>query len=397
MRPPLEVAQVIEQFLPQIPTQDLTVHQRRTLQAIRACRTAELGAHIDACDQCGHLRISYNSCRNRHCPKCQGLNQEMWTIQQEDQLLPTAYFHVVFTLPHELNGLCLHNPRFMYDLLLRAAWYTLHIFADDPKWLGAKTAATMVLHTWGQTLVLHPHVHCIVPNGGLTANGQWQFPKRGNDRFLYPVKALKKVFKAFFLKQMRQALEQGLMALPSDFPSSKTGYYQWKEKLYQKQWVVFTKKPFAGVQHVVRYLARYSHRVAITNHRLRAIDQKQVHFEYKDYKDQAKKKIMVLSGLTFLKRFCLHILPPRFRKIRQYGFLANACKARDIALARKALGAKQQQLLKRAQRRELAKKRLFQHRADQCPCCLNGQMVIIGIRPPNKDPPAQSKQLLKIV
>jgi len=393
MRPSLEVAQVIEQFLPQIPAQDLTVHQRRTLQAIRACRTAELGAHIDACDQCGHLRISYNSCRNRHCPKCQGLNKEMWTIQQEDQLLPTAYFHVVFTLPHQLNGLCLHNPRFMYNLLLQAAWYTLHTFASDPKWLGAKTAATMVLHTWGQTLVLHPHVHCIVPNGGLTADGQWQLPKRGNDRFLYPVEAMKKVFKAFFLKQLRLVLEQGLLGLPPDFPASPGTYYRWKEDLYQKQWVVFTKKPFAGVQNVVRYLARYSHRVAITNHRIKHIDQQHVHFEYKDYADQAKKKIMTLAGLTFLKRFCLHMLPPHFRKVRQYGFLANACKARDIALARKALGLKNQQLLDRAQRKVLAKLRLFKLQADQCPCCQMGKMIIFHIYAPNKDPPKFIPQL----
>ena len=387
MRPQLEVAQVIDRFLHQLPDHKLTKYHRRTLKAIQACRTASLGGHVDACDSCGHLRISYNSCRNRHCPKCQGLNKEMWTIQQEDQLLPTTYFHVVFTLPHELNGLCLHNPRFMYDLLLRSSWYTLNTFARDPKWLGAKSAATMVLHTWGQTLVLHPHVHCIVPNGGLTSKDEWQLPKRGNAKFLYPVKALKKVFKVFFLKQMRLALEQGLLIFPPDFPSKPARYHPWKENLYAKDWVVHTKKPFAGVQHVVKYLARYSHRVAITNHRIKQIDQQSVQFDYKDYADRGLKKVMTLSGKDFIQRFCLHILPPGFRKVRQYGFLANASKTKDIAAARKALGRKHKQLLQRAERKVLAKLRLFSQKVDRCPCCQKGKMILVYAFIANKDPP----------
>ncbi len=396
MRPQLEVAQVIDRFLDQLPGHKLTTHHRRTLRAIQVCRTASLGGHVDACDSCGHLRISYNSCRNRHCPKCQGLNKEMWTIQQEDQLLPTSYFHVVFTLPQELNGLCLHNPRFMYDLLLRSAWYTLNTFARDPKWLGAKSAATMVLHTWGQTLVLHPHVHCIVPNGGLTVDGQWQLPKRGNANFLYPVPALKKVFKAFFLKQMRRALEQGLLILPPNFPDSRNKYYQWKENLYAKKWVVFTKKPFAGVQNVVKYLARYSHRVAITNHRLKQMDQQVIQFAYKDYKDAARKKVMTLSGKDFVQRFCLHILPEGFRKVRQYGFLANACKTKDLATACKVLSRKHKQLLSRAERKALAKHRLFSHQIDQCPCCKKGKMILVYTFTANKDPPVYLSCFTKI-
>ena len=394
MRPQFEIAQVIEQFLPQLPQAALPVHHQRTLKAIRDCRTAKLGGHVDACDACGHLRISYNSCRNRHCPKCQGLKKEMWTIQQEDQLLPTTYFHVVLTLPHELNGLCLHNPRFMYGLLLQAAWYTLDTFARDPKWLGAKTAATMVLHTWGQTLVLHPHVHCIVLGGGITPDGQWQKPKHGNAHFLYPVAAMRQVFKAFFLKQMRLALEGGVLTLPPDFPANPKAYYNWKELLYQKQWVIYTKKPFHEVQNVVKYLARYSHRVAITNHRLQRVDEHQVHFQYKDYAHKAQKKVMVLKGIDFLKRFCLHILPPRFRKVRQFGFLANACKAKSLAKARKALNCKQAQLLNRAQRKELAKQRLFKEHADRCPCCQKGKMIIIDVWLTNKDPPAYIKGMV---
>lgn len=387
MKTRFELAQVIEQFEHQLPVGQLTAHHRRTLAAIRRCRTAALGGHVDACEECGHLRISYNSCRNRHCPKCQGLNKEMWIIQQEGQLLPTTYFHVVFTIPHELNPLCLHQPRLMYNLLFRAAWYTLDTFARDPKWLGAKTAATIVLHTWGQNLSLHPHLHCIVPNGGLTAQGQWQLPRRGNARFLYPALAMKKVFKAFFLKQLKELITAGALPLPKEVPAQGAASYRWKENLYQKEWAVFTKKPFAGVHNVVKYLARYSHRVAITNGRILDVDPNQVRFSYKDYAHGAKRKEMTLTGVHFLHRFCLHFLPPRFRKIRQFGFLANACKGRDLARARKALGLKQQILLSKAQRKILAKDRLFDQHMDRCPCCRQGQMVIIGVFAPNKDPP----------
>ncbi len=176
MRPKYEIADIINQFYDENFRVRIPVHQQRVLNALRACRTAQLGGHVDACDSCGYTRISYNSCRNRHCPKCQGLQREMWTIQREEELLPVAYFHVVFTLPHELNGLCLHNPKFMYDLLFESAWFILNTFSRDQKWLGAQSAATMLLHTWGSNLSLHPHIHCIVPNGGITKNGDWQKP-----------------------------------------------------------------------------------------------------------------------------------------------------------------------------------------------------------------------------
>ena len=388
MRPAFDIKQAVVRFGPRLPTQGLTRHHKRTLQAIAACRTAALGGHIDACDECGHLRISYNSCRNRHCPTCQGLDKEMWAIQQEEQLLPVPYFHVVFTLPHELNGLCMHNPRFMYGLLLEAGWHTLDSFGSSPKWLGARTAATVVLHTWGQNLSLHPHIHCIVPSGGLCKDGKWQLPKRGNARFLYPVAAMKKVFRAFFMQRLRSALEQGLTALPAGFPYKRGPYYRWKEALYSKAWVAYTKKPFAGPQKVVQYLARYSHRIAITNHRILDIGQDTVRFAYKDYADGARKKEMALDGTEFLRRFCLHILPPHFRKMRHYGFLANACKNKVLAQALAALANKKLQLSSRSQRRALAKQRLFGKAADKCPCCHKGQMVTIETLEANKSPPA---------
>ena len=386
MRPKHEVADIIKQFLPQMTIEKLTNHHKRTLSALERCRTAALGGHIDTCEDCGHLRISFNSCRNRNCPKCQGLNKETWIVQQEDMLLPVAYYHVVFTLPHELNELCLHQPRFMYDLLMKAAWHTINTLANDPKWLGAKTAATMVLHTWSQTLVLHPHVHLIVPNGGLDKEGNWQFPKRGNGNFLFPVVAMKKIFKGFFMAELKKVIAGGMLTLPPNFPF---GYHYklWKNEFYKKDWVVYTKKPFSGVKQVVAYLARYSHRVAITNHRIKNIEDGVVTFQYKDYKDNAKKKLMSLKGTGFLQRFCLHILPQNFRKIRQYGFLSNACKAKSLNQARSSLGAKVRQLLTRKERKELAKKRLFGDKTDACPCCENGKMVTLIIWERNKAPP----------
>lgn len=386
MRPTHEVADIIKKFLPQMDKTKMPIHHQRTLSALERCRTAALGGHIDACDECGHLQISFNSCRNRNCPKCQGLNKETWIVQQEDMLLPVAYYHVVFTLPHELNELCLHQPRFLYDLLMKAAWHTINTLANDPKWLGAKTAATMVLHTWSQTLVLHPHVHLVVPNGGLDKEGNWQFPKRGNGNFLFPVVAMKKIFKGFFMAALKKVIAGGMLTLPPNFPF---GYHYklWKNELYKKDWVVYTKKPFSGVKQVVAYLARYSHRVAITNHRIKNIEDGVVTFQYKDYKDNAKKKLMSLKGTDFLQRFCLHILPQNFRKIRQYGFLANACKAKSLNQARSSLGAKVRQLLTRKERKELAKKRLFGDKTDACPCCENGKMVTFIIWERNKAPP----------
>ena len=382
MRPQYELADVIRQFLPSMDRKKLPIHHQRTLSALERCRTAALGGHIDQCDGCGHLRISYNSCRNRNCPKCQGMNKEMWIIQQEDMLLPIAYFHVVFTIPQELNELCLHQPKFMYDLLFRSAWHTLRTFASDPKWLGAKSAATMVLHTWSQTMMLHPHVHCIVPNGGLAKTGntfKWQFPKRSNGKrqgnFLYPVSAMKKVYKGYFLSELKKIIENGTLPLPPNFPTGYN-YKKWKDLLYRKDWVVYTKKPFAGVKHVVNYLARYSHRVALTNHRIKKIAEGQVIFEYKDYKDGGKKKPMSLKGGDFLRRFCLHILPKGFRKIRQYGFLSNSTKAKSLALARVALGERVKVLLSKKERKALAKDRLFKSESlEQCPYCKKGKMV----------------------
>lgn len=386
MRQQYEIADVIRQFYDDDFRKGIPVYQQRTLKALLQCRTAALGGHIDVCDGCGLLQISYNSCRNRNCPKCQGLEKESWTIQREEELLPVPYFHVVFTLPHELNGLCLHNPRFMYDLLFDSAWYVLQTFANDPKWLGAQTAATMVLHTWGQNLQLHPHVHCIVPGGGLDKEGHWQNPRKGGPDFLFPALAMNKVYRAYFLKQLKIALESGQLSLPDDFPKRK-GYKLWKEQLYKKEWVVYTKPPFSKPENVVNYLARYSHRIAIYNQRIINVTNEAVTFRYKDYRDGSKQKTMVLQGREFLRRFCLHIVPDRFRKIRHYGFLSNAVKIKYLKLAKMDLEKKRFIALSREERRAYAKLRLFGFPDDTCHCCGQGKMVAFDSWSANKDPP----------
>jgi hypothetical protein len=389
VRPQHELAGVVRRFLPRMDSTKVPPHHLRALSAIRGCRTAALGGHVDACDGCGHVRVSYNSCRNRHCPKCQGVRKEMWLVQQGDMLLPVPYFHVVFTLPHEMNVLCMHGPRFMYGQLFRSAWHTLKTLALDKKWLGAKTAATMVLHTWSQTLVLHPHVHCIVPGGGLGKEGSWHFPKRGNGTFLFPVAAMKKLFRGHFMAQLKKAVADGTLPLPKGFPAG-AAFKKWKGGLYQKDWVVFTKKPFSKVHNVVSYLGRYSHRVALTDHRITGIGESTVTFRYKDYRDGAKKKEMVLQGTEFLRRFCLHILPGGFRKVRTYGLLSNASKAKSLALARRSLGEKQRALLTRAERKEVALQRLFPdgRRTGTCPCCNKGRMVTVHVWACGRSPPA---------
>jgi hypothetical protein len=382
-----ELADIINRFYNEDFRLRIPVHQQRTLHAIQRCRTATLGGHVDSCDSCGHIKISYNSCRNRNCPKCQGLQKEMWAIQREEELLPVAYFHLVFTLPSELNGLALRNPRFIYDLLFEAAWYTIRTFGEDPKCLGARSAATIVLHTWGQQLTLHPHVHCIVPSGGLKKDGTWQRPKKGNAKFLYPILAMNQVFKAYFLRKMSAQLELNALSLPPSFPMNRN-YYNWKEKLYAKSWVVYAKPPFGGPKHVVKYLARYSHRIAISNQRILDITDTHVSFRYKDYKNGAKLEVRKLTGHNFLQRFCLHILPHRFRKIRHYGFLANASKRKSLLLARKALSLSNTMALTKAQRKELAISRMFSEQANKCPCCHKGTMIIRELFAPNKEPPS---------
>jgi hypothetical protein len=297
----------------------------KATQAIVKCRTAALGGHLDQCDNCEELKVSYNSCRNRNCPKCGNLKKEQWILDRTSELLPIPYFHTVFTIPHELNPLFLANPKHMYTLLFKAVSETLSKLALDPKFLGAQVGVTMVLHTWGQNLSFHPHVHCIVPGGGLSPSG-CSFV-RSKKKFFIPVRVLSKVFRGKFLSLLKKAYEQQQIhfiieeSLPYDEEASF--FSALIDSVYEKDWVVYCKKPFKTPHHVVQYLSRYTHKTAIYNNRLVSMDEETVTFRYRDYKEESKVKFMKLNAMEFMRRFMLHVLPSGFQRIRYYGFLSN--------------------------------------------------------------------------
>lgn len=317
MRPAFEVASVINQHWRNILCHgNYNTWQLRTLDAIRRCRTASLGGHVDLCTNCHHTRISYNSCRNRHCPKCQQIQRERWIQAREAELLPATYFHVVFTLPDALNKLCLFEPAKLYKILFDTAWSVMKSFAADPKHLGAETGMISILHTWGQNLSLHPHLHCIVPGGGII-HERWKHAK-ADGKFLFPAKALSDVFRARFVNALRRTFK-GI---------DRTFYNQ----LFKTNWVVYAKRPFGGPKQVVEYLGRYTHKIAISNHRLFNVTSDEVTFRYKDYRDESKSKMMTLSSTEFIRRFSLHILPRGFMRIRHYGILSSSRKLKTIPL-----------------------------------------------------------------
>ena len=387
MTPRPEIGAILRGCWSRLDLSKYSHHQVRTLAALRDCRTSALGGHVDACDSCGIIKISYNSCRNRHCPKCQSVEKEAWILAREADLLPVTYFHVVFTMPHELTDLCRFDPQVMYGILFDSAWETLSQFGSDPRWLGAQIGATMILHTWGQNLSLHPHVHCIVPSGGLTKEGHWQAAKRGNDSFLFPVKAMSAVYKAIFLRKLIEKIQSKTLVLPPTFDMEKKAFKAWKNDLYNKPWVIYAKRPFGGPKQVIEYLGRYTHKVAISNHRIQNVDNQAVTFQYKDYKTGGDTKTMTLTEDEFIRRFCQHILPPKFRRLRHYGFLSNASKGKSLAKARQSLGVRQQMCLDKAQRKALARERLLGQNPNQCRCCKTGTMQLVGFLPPVRPPP----------
>ena len=343
----IEVADVLNRLGNKIENIGLNTWQLRTLSAIRKCRTAALGGHIDACDDCGNISISYNSCRNRHCPKCQGKNRDDWIAKRTTELLPVPYFHVVFTLPDHLNPLAIHNPKLVYDLLFESAWETLAQFGKNH---GIQSGMIAVLHTWGQNLSLHPHLHCIVPGGGVDKDGKWQ-NIRSDGKFLYPVKALSKVFRAKYCQKLKER--------------SSLDYLKIQKQLWEKQWVVFAKKPFGSPKSVVEYLGRYTHKIAISNNRIKSIDDQNVTFEYKDYKQNGIKKQMTLSHGEFIRRFAMHILPKRFVKIRHYGFLSSTCKRQKL------------KDLQRQLKVQLIEKPNKEAKIRKCQCCKTGNLHTI--------------------
>lgn len=346
-----------------VKNKTLNTWQLRTLSALSKCRTSALGGHVDGCTGCGALRISYNSCRNRHCPKCQGNEREAWIQARERELLPVAYFHVVFTLPSELNVLCLQYPRIMYTSLFDAAWDTITTFSKDEKHLGATTGMISILHTWGQQLTLHPHLHCVIPAGGLTKQGKWKQCKT-NGNYLFPVKALSVVFRAKYMHHLRKhitehnANNKKQVLLPQEITNA----------CFKKQWVVYAKRPFSGVNSVVEYLGRYTHKVAISNHRIVDIDNvnNTVTFNYRDYKANGVKKQLTLNSMEFVRRFSMHVLPKAFVRIRHYGILSSTSKAIAIEVIRKQLPCKPT---------KANQSNAKVYNPLQCPCCKKEAMI----------------------
>ena len=320
----------------------LSRHQRKALRDLRDCRTAALGGHLQECDRCGHRVILYNSCRNRHCPKCQAMARARWLQQRQAELLPVPYFHVVFTLPQQIGQLALHNAKQIYTILFRAASQTLLETAAAPRLLGASIGFLAVLHTWGQNLHLHPHLHCVVPGGGISLDGSRWITCRKSSFFL-PVRLLSHRFRQKFLRQLEQAFRSGMLRLCGELRplADLAAFRTLCEKAARSKWVVHVKPPFGGPERVLKYLARYTHRVAISNHRLQSLEQGRVTFEWKDYADRGRTKNMTLDALEFIRRFLLHVLPSGMVRIRQFGFLANRVRKQKLELCRTLLAVLQ--------------------------------------------------------
>lgn len=345
MQPQWEVADVLRHA--DFSQLHLYPQQQKTLRLLQQCRTAALGGHVDGCDQCAHVRISYNSCRNRHCPKCQGQKRQEWIEKREADLLPCTYYHLVFTLPQQLNSLALHTPALVYNALFASVWQTLRRFGSNT---GVQLGMISVLHTWGQNLSLHPHLHCIVPGGGIDRYGNWQKQMRSN-KYLFSVKALSKVFRARYVHQLREAGIEDKALL---------------ESLFKQDWVVYAKRPFGGPPQVIEYLGRYTHKVAISNHRLQKVTNTEVTFTYRDYKADGITRQMTLTNNEFTRRFAQHILPYRYVRIRHYGILSSSWKRGRLQQLQAAL---------KVQPKPVAAKTML----PKCPCCKTGTMLTIEV------------------
>jgi hypothetical protein len=380
-RPPLEVADIFR--CPEVTGQIARCSgvQQRTIRALTACRTAALGGHVDACDQCGHRQISYNSCRNRHCPKGRAGATAEWVTAQERSLLPVPYCHIVFTLPRALAPLVLQNHRTLYAMLFRAASESLLELASDPAHLGARTGCLAILHTWGQTLQLHPHLHCLVPAGGLAADGSRWVASRGN--FFLPVRVLSRLFRGKYLSFLRRAHTDRKLVLRGGLNQyqRECDFSALLHELRGREWVVFARPPVHAGKQVLKYLARYTHRIAISNSRLERLQDRKVTFSWKDYARGNRQRSMQLDVQEFARRFLLHVLPEHFVRIRYYGILANACRERDLAQCRSLLNAHEPTPAERAQpAKDVSQPDLSSHR---CPVCGKGQMQHGEVIPPN--------------
>jgi len=359
----------------------LTPEQRRALKDLTACRTAALGGHVPGCPECGHQQIAYNSCGNRHCPTCQATAAARWLEARAAELLPVPYFHVVFTLPDALDPIALANPQVVYGLLLRSAAETVLKLAADPKRLGARTGVLAVLHTWGQTLQFHPHVHCVVPGGGLSPDRtRWV---RSRSRFFLPVQVLSRVFRGKFLAGLRAARAAGQLRLAGRHPKQTAAQF---ERLLsaaaRTDWVVHVKRPFASPEIVLKYLARYTHRVAISNSRLLDLQDGKVRFRYKDYAHGSRKRVQSLTASEFVRRFLLHVLPTGFMRTRHYGILSNRHRCDDLALCRQLLGGAPSTQSEELEPAKPCEPAVCTSPTRVCPNCGAGRMVLLAEFPP---------------
>jgi hypothetical protein len=385
-RPTVEVADIFRHRGPAWRASHaghVSLGQLKVMSAIERCRTAALGGHVECCEDCAHLRISYNSCRNRHCPKCQAVAAKEWLADRQAELLPVPYFHVVFTLPRPIADIAYQNQAVVYDLLLKTAAETLITIAADPKHLGARIGLTAVLHTWGSALTHHPHAHIIVPGGGISADGHW-IPCRPS--FFLSVRVLSRLFRRLFLDGLTVAYQAGRLEFFADQAAlaEPAAFKACLAALRQVEWRVYTKRPFGGPDAVLAYLSRYTHRVAISNSRLVAFDGERVTFKWKDYraKTDARYKLMTLDVDEFIRRFLIHVLPDGFHRIRHYGLFANANRAGNIALARQLLGMPAAPSSRESDGPDAAH---ADEDANTCPCC-GGRMVIIETFEPGCQP-----------
>jgi len=370
----------------------LPLNQLKAMGAIENCRTALLGGHVDECVDCGHIRISYNSCRNRHCPKCQNMAKEQWLENRKDDLLPVKYFHVVFTIPEEINAIALRNQREIYSILFKSASETLLELARDPKYLGAQLGITTLLHTWGQNLMFHPHLHCVVPSGGLSRDGvRWINSRK---KFFIPVKVLSAKFKGKFLAYLQDAYyKRKLKFIGGISEFLREDIFQcWMKSLREKAWVIYCKPPFKSAEYVLQYLGRYTHRVAISNNRIKFIENGYVTFKWRDYKDKNKEKFMSVTAEEFIRRFLMHILPNRFVKIRHYGIIGNRNRKTKLQNCKKLTGAK----IKNTPKNKLTIEELILKLTGKdiriCPCCKKGRMEMKSrLQPVICSPPRDAK------
>jgi hypothetical protein len=362
----------------------LSTAQRRAMTAIERCRTAALGGHVEVCDRCGHQQIWFNSCSDRHCPKCQSLARAQWLQDRESELLQCPYFHVVFTVPEEIADIALQNKRVVYGILFRATADTLRTIAADPKHLGAQIGFFAVLHTWGQNLLHHPHLHCIVPGGGISPDDTRWISCRPD--FFLPVRVLSRLFRRLFLKYLEKAFDSGKLQFYASLRKleDRREFRSYLAPLKKTQWVVYAKAPFAGPRQVLDYVGRYTHRVAISNNRLLDIADDQIRFHWKDYRDNDQQKTMTLAAEEFIRRFLLHVVPDGFQRIRYYGFLSNRHRDQKLALCRQLLGMRPSnpEPLPGDQPADYDYNHVLEQLRSslgKCPVCPQGRMIVVEV------------------